>query len=86
MFLVAGETVKTLSGRLTTPFPKLNLKTNRGCAITLKKVNKWLMENALAEAIHNKNRLAELDFKHNIENPSQSDLDLAHYYLFGNLT
>lgn len=44
------------------------------------------MENALAEAVNNKNRLAELDFRHNSENPSQADLDAAHYYLFGTLT
>lgn len=85
MFLAAGDTVKTLSGRTTTPFPKINLKTNRGCINSLKKSNKWLMENALAEAINNKNRLAELDFRHNSENPSQADLNTAHLYLFGTI-
>lgn len=85
MFLEAGQIVETLSGRKTTPFPKINLKTNRGCAATIKRANNWLMENALAEAFHNKNRLAELNFKHNLGNPSQSDLDSAHLYLFGSL-
>jgi len=85
MFLEVGQIVETLSGRKTTPFPKINLKTNRGCTVTLKRVNNWLMENALAEAVHNKNRLAELNFKHNLGNPSQSDLDSAHLYLFGSL-
>lgn len=81
--LGSGETARTLSGRQTTPFPKVNLNTNRGCAATVKKVNKWLMENALDEAIYLRNRLAELDFRHNSKNPSPADIEAANYYLFG---
>ena len=82
----SGQIAITQTGRQTTPFPKLNLKTNRGCTLTIQKVNKWLMENALDEAIYLRNRLAELDFRHNLNNPSQADLDTAHYYLFGTIS
>jgi hypothetical protein len=81
--LTEGETRKTLSGRTTTPFPKLNFKTNISAGKTIKRVDTWLMQNALDEAIANKNRLAELDFRHNLENPQQANKDAAHLYLFG---
>ena len=48
--LTAGEVVKTATGRLTTPFPNINFNSNRAASGTLKKVDAWLMSNALAEA------------------------------------
>ena len=83
--LAEGEVRKTLSGRTTTPFPKINFKSNRSTTLTLTRTKNWLMQNALDEAIANKNRLAELNFRHNLTNPQQADLDSAHLYLFGTI-
>ena len=85
MMLSSGEQVKTLSGRLTSPFPKINLKTSRSATLTIKKVDQWLMQNALDEAISKKDKFNERQFKHNLLCPSQSDKDCAHLYLFGTI-
>ncbi len=77
-----GEIGETKTGRKTTPFPKIDLSSNRKAINTLKRKNKWLMENALTEATKRGDRLARIMFLANLNDPQQADLDLANDYLF----
>lgn len=83
--LSSGEIAYTVTGRETTPFPKINFKNNRSASITINKVDKWLIENALMEAIANNDTLASISFedalKYKIKTPA--DKDFAEIYLFG---
>ena len=83
--LSSGEIAYTITGRETTPFPKINFKSNRGATNTLNKVDTWLIENALMEAIANNDKLATISFecalKYKIK--TTADKDFAEIYLFG---
>lgn len=84
MKLAAGQVVLTSSGRKTTPFPKLDTSNNRKALNTVTRVNRWLIENALAEAQSRGDQFNERQFQSvNNLNPSQSDKDSAEEYLFG---
>lgn len=48
--LSAGEVVTTSSGRQTTPFPNIDTSSDRKAQNTVKRVDKWLHENAVEEA------------------------------------
>lgn len=48
--LAPGEIVRTVSGRVTTPFPKVDLTSDRRTGNTMRRVDQWLMDNAHAEA------------------------------------
>ena len=80
--LSAGEVVLTATGRETTKFPPLKwgkYNTNR----TLKQVDNWLMDNAIAEAEARGDEYNLEQFKANRDKPQQADKDSAEYYLFG---
>lgn len=81
--LGSGEIVITKTGRKTTPFPKVNLGTNRGATKTVREVDRWLMENAIAEAESIGDDFNATGFRANLKSPSQSDKDSAEEYLFG---
>ncbi|CAB4154472.1 LT_GEWL domain containing protein [uncultured Caudovirales phage] len=84
MKLAAGQVVLTASGRKTTPFPNLDTSNNRKALNTVTRANRWLIENALAEAQSRGDQFNELQFQAvNNLNPSQSDKDSAEEYLFG---
>jgi hypothetical protein len=80
--LGAGETVLTTTGRETSPFPKIDITTNGKAGNTVKRVEKWLMENALAEAESRGDEFNARQFRANLSKPSQADKDSAEYYLF----
>lgn len=82
MSLAEGEVVLTNTGGETTPFPKLNFATNTTCGNSIKRVEKWLMENAVLEARRRKDRFNEASFASCINKPSQADKDCAELYLF----
>ena len=80
--LAQGETRLTATGRQTTPFPKVATDSNRKAKNTLKRVDRWLMENALAEAEARGDEYNARMFRRNLEKPSQADKDSAEMYLF----
>ena len=45
-----GDVARTASGRTTTPFPRIDLTSDRRAWNTVRRVEGWLMSNALAEA------------------------------------
>lgn len=45
-----GDTLKTSSGRTTTPFPKIDTGSEAKARNTVRRVDQWLIDNALAEA------------------------------------
>lgn len=83
MFLAAGEIVLTNTGRPTSPFPKISLGTNRAATNTAKRVEAWLMNNALQEARSRSDDYNARWIEAALPNPSPSDMDSAELYLFG---
>ena len=80
----AGQVAITSSGRQTTPFPKVDISTNGKANNTLKRVDQWLINNALAEAQSRGDTFNERQFQSvNNLNVTQSDKDSAEQYLFG---
>lgn len=50
MLLASGEQVLTTSGRVTTPFPRIDMSASRRAASTLRRVDAWLLANARTES------------------------------------
>ncbi len=80
--LAAGEIVLTSTGRKTTPFPKIALGSPRSVTLTEKRVEEWLMQNALDEARARGDDFNATQFEANLKKPSQADKDSAESYLF----
>jgi hypothetical protein len=79
MLFAAGEVVRTASGRETTPFPRVDVTTERRTSATTRRVDQWLLENAQAEA---ESRDLPLWIEKNPRDWSQSDRDVAEAMLF----
>lgn len=79
----AGEVVRSSSGRLCSSFPKVDLEGERKASNTLKRVDQWLMQNALDEAEARGDEFNALQFKACLAKPQQADKDCAEQYLFG---
>ncbi|EOX3342479.1 PLxRFG domain-containing protein [Vibrio cholerae] len=81
MKLLPGQVVLTVSGRETTPFPSPS--KNGVTPQYLAKVDKWLIDNAIAEAESRGDEFNGRQFKaKNLKNLSPADKDHAEYYLF----
>jgi len=80
--LGAGETRLTATGRETTPFPKIDTTTNGKATNTVKRVDQWLMDNAIAEAKARGDHFAQRQFEAGRDKPQQADKDSAEIYLF----
>jgi len=81
MMLEEGEVVTTVTGRETTPFP--SLKFGKGTKRTLALVDRWLVDNAEAEAESRGDEFNLLQFRNmNRKNLSPADKDSAEMYLF----
>lgn len=81
--IAAGEIVTTVSGRETTPFPKTDIGSNRKAVNTIKRIDYWLMDNAIAEARSRGDKYNLRQFEANRDKPSTADKDSAELYLFG---
>lgn len=80
----AGEIAITASGRETQPFPRVDTSTERKAQETLRRVDRWLISEALAEAQTRGDTFNERQFQAiNNLNPSPADKDAAEEYLFG---
>ena len=82
MKLGAGEVVLTTTGRQTSPFPKLDFNSERKTGNTVKRVEEWLLQNALDEARARGDDFNARQFEQNLKSPSQADKDSAEAYLF----
>lgn len=83
--LGCGEVAYNSYGFETTPFPKIDLTNNRKAINTLKRIDEWLISNALLFAQSRNDKYMVLQFEQiskNMRNISQSDKDCAEYYLF----
>lgn len=83
MKLEAGEQVRTSSGRETSPFPKIDTASKGKTTNTLKRVDQWLVQNALDEAKARGDEFNARQFEANKDKPSTADKDSAEEYLFG---
>lgn len=81
--MAAGEVVTTVTGRQTTPFPKIDTATDRKAGNTIKRVDEWLMQNALAEAEARGDEFNARSFRQDLKNPPPASKDSAELYLFG---
>ncbi|MBA1280468.1 MULTISPECIES: hypothetical protein [Pseudomonadaceae] len=81
--LHSGEVVRSASGRLCSPFPKIDFGSDRKSVNTLKRTAQWLIQNALDEAQARGDSFNELQFRASLSNPQQADKDCAEQYLFG---
>jgi len=85
MKLGQGEIVSNKYGYQTTPFPKIDLNTNRKALNTLRRIDEWLITNAYNFSVMRNDDYMKFQFEimnKNIKNLSQSDKDCAEYYLF----
>jgi hypothetical protein len=79
----AGQVVATVTGRHTTPFPHIDVTTERRAINTLRRVDAWLIGNAVAEAAARHDRFAGNQFKRvTVNDITTADRDLAELYLF----
>jgi hypothetical protein len=85
MMVAAGEQVLTATGRKTSPFPKVDTGNDRKSSNTLRRVDRWLLQNALDEAQSRSDEFNARQFQQALESrkPTQSDKDGAEEYLFG---
>lgn len=83
MMLAAGDTATTSSGRVTTAFPAVDVSTNGKTINTVKRADRWLMQNALDEARARGDDFNARQFEANLDKPQQADKDSAEEYLFG---
>lgn len=86
MMLSSGQTVSTLTGRMTTPFPRVTAsKRNAAISKMLKAVDRWLIQNAIAEARARNDvfALQQFEIASGLPSLSTSDRDCASDYLFG---
>lgn len=83
MKLAEGEVAITASGRHCTPFPKVDLSTSRRSINTLRRVDKWLIQNIIMEAQDREDSFNLPVFQAmTAKNLSVSDKDTAEIYLF----
>src|SRR5690606_4970515 len=83
-----GETPTTSSGRKTTPFPNVDFGSDRKITNTIRRVQVWLMENALAEAETRGDQFNATGFRADLEAARRGNLppasaEAANEYLFG---
>lgn len=85
MQLGAGEIVLTSSGRKTTPFPKVSLGSNGQAAKTVAAADRWLLDNAAAEARARGDKFNAPTFEADAKLKSipPASKDAAEEYLFG---
>ncbi len=79
-----GEIATTATGRKTTPYPKIDTTTNRKAINTVKRVDKWLTDNAIAEAKSRGDEFNLLQFEGmDAKKLSPADKSSVNQYLFG---
>lgn len=82
--LESGEVVLTSGGRQTTPFPTISTGTDRKTTATARRVDAWLMNNAIAEATVRGDDFNRIQFSQPRNGGlSQADKDGMEEYLFG---
>jgi hypothetical protein len=82
IMLATREIVLSSTGRETTPFPKVDCTSEGKAKNTLKRVDLWLMDNAIAEAKSRGDDFNLRVFEACRTKPSQADRDSAEHYLF----
>lgn len=78
-----GQRFVTVSGRVTTPAPHIDLSTSRKLMNTQKRIEKWLYDNAVDEMKTRNNSMADITLKSlDLKNLSPSDRDDMNAYLW----
>lgn len=86
MLLETNQIINTTTGRSTIPFPKVDISSERKTLNTTKRVDKWLINEAIIESEYRNDEYCLFMFKNmNPNKLSQTDKDSAHYYCFGDI-
>lgn len=80
--LTHKETIETATGRMTTGFPKWDFSTIGKARNSEKRINEWLMDNAIEEAKARGDGFNLRQFESGRDKPSISDIESANMYLF----
>lgn len=80
-----GDRPVTRGGYLCSPFPKVDMSTNRRAINTTKRLYKWLFTNAMDLAHTEGNSMSESIFKRELQekHPPPASIEGANEYLFG---
>lgn len=84
ILMACGDQMITVSGRLSSPFPKLSFGKN-ATGRTLRSVERWLCENALEEARSRGDKFNEVVFESELKSIGrlpQASKDSMELYLF----
>jgi hypothetical protein len=78
-----GEQATTISGRETAPYPRLDFSTNRKAKNTIRRVNQWLIDEAIKEAEYRRDEYNARIFRHeSVKNLPQACIESMQIYLF----
>lgn len=80
--LAEGEVVRSASGRLTCPIPKIDFDSERKAGNAAQRVEQWLIQYALDEAVARGDDLNALQFRACLRKPQQAHKECAEQYLF----
>jgi hypothetical protein len=84
MELYEGKLCLTLSGRNTSPVPRIDFSTNRKCINTYTRIHTWMINEAIKEATLKNDDYNLLFFEGMmVDNLSMADTDHINDYLFG---
>ena len=85
MNLAKGDVTIMASGHRTTPFPRIDLSTERKGQNTLNRVYCWLVHNAIREARYRNDEFNFLQFESlDYKKLSKADVEGINEYLFNN--
>lgn len=81
-----GERAMIVTGRMTTPFPRIDFSTNRKATNTLDRVHSWLVDNAIEEAFFRHDRFNHHQFGSiDAKRITPAEKDGINLYLFDNI-
>jgi len=82
-YMAESDVVLTSTLNKTTPFPKISLESSRKITYTLKRIDKWLLDNAISEAMFRDDKFNLLYLRSlSADELTISDKDFMDYYLF----
>lgn len=81
-----GERSMTLTGRMTTPFPRIDLSSDHKALNTLDRIAHWLVDNAVGEARSRNDKFNLRQFELIVSKKiTQAEKDGINLYLFDNV-
>ncbi len=80
--ILPGDVFVTSTGRITTPYPAYKMTSERSTRKAIKDGNRWIMQNALDEALARGDGFNARPFEAFLDTSSQADRESALLYVF----